>query len=93
MMRSRHNLCLMLVVPIPVTVIASIIWGVERIEINTATDEKLSALPGIGEVELKQIKRSRPYQNVEGLKEKFANSKVYDNIKRGPRKLGQYVKW
>lgn len=53
-----------------------------RININSASQAELEALPGIGPVTAGKIVAGRPYQNISELVErKIVGQKVYDQIK------------
>jgi competence protein ComEA len=52
------------------------------IDINTATEEELATLPGIGEARAKAIVKGRPYARKDELpRRKIIPQSVYDNIK------------
>lgn len=54
----------------------------EKLDINTATEQQLSALPGIGEARAQAIIKGRPYKaKDELLKNKTIPQSVYDKIK------------
>jgi competence protein ComEA len=54
----------------------------ERLDINSATEFQLQALPGISEVYAKKIVENRPYKTKDELVEKKVVSKTtYDKIK------------
>ena len=54
----------------------------EKLDINTATEQQLSALSGIGEVRAKAIIKNRPYKTKDELvKNKIIPQAVYDKIK------------
>ncbi len=56
----------------------------EKLDINTATEQQLSALPGIGEVRAKAIIKNRPYKTKDELvKNKIIPQAVYDKVKEG----------
>ena len=53
-----------------------------RIDINTASEEELATLPGIGEVRAKAIVKGRPYARKDELaRRKIIPQSVYDNIR------------
>ena len=52
------------------------------IDINTASEEELATLPGIGEVRAKAIVKGRPYARKDELaRRKIIPQSVYDNIR------------
>jgi DNA uptake protein ComE-like DNA-binding protein len=52
------------------------------IDINSATEKELDALPGIGEARAEAIIKGRPYKGKDDLvKKKIIPQKVYDDIK------------
>lgn len=54
----------------------------EKLDINTANEQQLSALAGIGEVRAKAIIKNRPYKTKDELvKNKIIPQAVYDKIK------------
>jgi len=54
----------------------------EKLDLNTATEQELSALPGIGEARSKAIIKGRPYKGKDELVErKILTKSVYDKIK------------
>lgn len=54
----------------------------EKLDINTATEQQLSALPGIGEVRAAAIVKNRPYKAKDDLvKNKIIPQAVYNKIK------------
>ena len=54
----------------------------EKLDLNTATEQQLSELPGIGEVRSKAIIKGRPYKGKDELVErKILTQSVYDKIK------------
>jgi competence protein ComEA len=56
----------------------------EKLDINTATEEQLKELPGVGEARAKAIIRGRPYKSKDELAKKGILPKgVYDKIKEG----------
>jgi DNA uptake protein ComE-like DNA-binding protein len=54
----------------------------EKLDLNTATEQQLSELPGIGEVRSKAIIKGRPYKGKDELVErKILTQSVYNKIK------------
>ncbi|MEO8741124.1 MAG: helix-hairpin-helix domain-containing protein [Casimicrobiaceae bacterium] len=54
----------------------------ERLDLNTATEQELAQLPGIGDVRSKAIIKGRPYKGKDELVErKILSQSVYDKIK------------
>jgi DNA uptake protein ComE-like DNA-binding protein len=54
----------------------------EKLDLNTATEQELSELPGIGEVRSKAIIKGRPYKGKDELVErKILTPSVYNKIK------------
>lgn len=54
----------------------------EKLDLNTATEQELSELPGIGEVRSKAIIKGRPYKGKDELVErKILTQSVYNKIK------------
>ena len=54
----------------------------EKLDLNTATEQELSALPGIGDVRSKAIIKGRPYKGKDELVDrKILTQSVYDKIK------------
>lgn len=54
----------------------------EQININTASEEILDSLPGIGPVTIQKIVSSRPYSSIDDLLDKkIVGSKVFSEIK------------
>ena len=54
----------------------------EKLDLNTATEQQLSGLSGIGEVRAKAIIKNRPYKTKDELvKNKIIPQAVYDKIK------------
>lgn len=54
----------------------------QLIDINTATEAELKAVPGIGEANAKKIIAERPYKGKNELKKKnIVSADVYDQIK------------
>ena len=54
----------------------------EKLDINTATDKELAALPGIGQARAAAIIKGRPYKGKDELVEKKILTKtLYDKIK------------
>jgi competence protein ComEA len=54
----------------------------EKLDLNTATEQQLSELPGIGEVRSKAIIKGRPYKAKDELVErKILTQSVYNKIK------------
>lgn len=54
----------------------------QKINVNTATQAELEALPGVGEVTAEKIIENRPYSSVEELLEKkIVKKNVYEEIK------------
>ena len=54
----------------------------EKLDLNTATAQQLSELPGIGEVRSKAIIKGRPYKGKDELVErKILTPSVYNKIK------------
>ena len=54
----------------------------ESININSASEKELDALPGVGPVTAQKIIDNRPYQTLQELvSKKVVSSKVFDNIK------------
>lgn len=54
----------------------------EKLDINTATEQQLGMLSGIGEARAKAIIKSRPYRAKDDLvKNKIIPQAVYDKIK------------
>ena len=54
----------------------------EKLDINTATEDELKALPGVGEVRAKEIVKNRPYTGKDELvKKKVLPKNVYNKIK------------
>ncbi len=54
----------------------------EKLDLNTATEQQLSELPGIGEVRSKAIIKGRPYKGKDELVErKILTPSVYNKIK------------
>ena len=54
----------------------------EKLDLNTASEQELSRLPGIGDVRSKAIVKGRPYQGKDELVErKILTQSVYDKIK------------
>jgi DNA uptake protein ComE-like DNA-binding protein len=52
------------------------------VDINSASEKELDALPGIGEARAKAIVKGRPYKGKDDLvKKKIIPQKVYDDIK------------
>ncbi|MFM9912265.1 MAG: ComEA family DNA-binding protein [Methylophilaceae bacterium] len=64
--------------------IAPSMAAAEKLDVNTAKVEQLSALPGIGEVRAKAIIKGRPYKGKDELvAKKILPQGVYDKIKDG----------
>ena len=56
--------------------------AVEKLDLNTATEQELAQLPGIGDVRSKAIIKGRPYKGKDELVErKILTQSVYDKIK------------
>ncbi len=54
----------------------------EKLDLNTATEQELSELPGIGEARSKAIIKGRPYKGKDELVErKILTQSVYNKIK------------
>jgi len=54
----------------------------EKLDINSASEKELSALPGIGEARAKAIVKGRPYKGKDELaSKKVLPQAVYDKIK------------
>lgn len=54
----------------------------EKLDLNTASEQQLSELPGIGEVRSKAIIKGRPYKGKDELVErKILTQSVYNKIK------------
>jgi competence protein ComEA len=54
----------------------------EKMDINSASEQELATLPGIGEVRAKAIVKGRPYKGKDDLVQKKILTKgVYDKIK------------
>jgi len=54
----------------------------EKLDLNTATEQQLSELPGIGEARSKAIIKGRPYKGKDELVErKILTQSVYNKIK------------
>ena len=54
----------------------------EKLDLNTATEQELAALPGIGDVRSKAIVKGRPYKGKDELVErKILTQSVYNKIK------------
>jgi competence protein ComEA len=54
----------------------------DKLDLNTATEQELSQLPGIGDVRSKAIIKGRPYKGKDELVErKILTQSVYDKIK------------
>ena len=54
----------------------------EKLDLNTATEQELSELPGIGEARSKAIIKGRPYKGKDELVErKILTQSVYKKIK------------
>lgn len=54
----------------------------DKIDLNTASEQELSQLPGIGDVRSKAIIKGRPYKGKDELVErKILTQPVYDKIK------------
>ena len=61
---------------------SSTVGGGGLININSASEKELDALPGVGAVTAQKIIDNRPYQALEELvSKKVVSSKVFDNIK------------
>ena len=54
----------------------------EKLDLNTATEQELAQLPGIGDARSKAIIKGRPYKGKDELVErKILSQSVYDKIK------------
>lgn len=57
-------------------------FGIGQININTASEEMLDSLPGIGPVTAQKIINARPYSSIEELlSKKVVGNKVFEQIK------------
>lgn len=64
------------------SVVAGTVAASAKVNINTATQAELEALPGIGPVTASKIISDRPYNKVEDLlNKKIVNKTVYEKIK------------
>jgi competence protein ComEA len=58
--------------------------SVEKLDINSASEKELTALPGIGAVRAKAIVKGRPYKGKDELvSKKILSQGIYDKIKDG----------
>src|SRR5947209_3166247 len=68
--------------PVVTTFIAPAVAQIDLIDINSATKEKLDALPGIGPARADAIIKGRPYRGKDDLvRKKVIPQSVYDGIK------------
>lgn len=60
----------------------SVAADAEKLDVNTATEQQLTTLSGVGEVRAKDIIKGRPYKAKDDLvKNKIIPQSVYDKIK------------
>lgn len=60
--------------------------GAKKLDLNTATEEDLTGLPGIGSKEAKKIIKGRPYKEAHDLvAKKVLSEPAYDRIKDAVR--------
>jgi len=79
-MNRTRNLAALLVLALALPASSALAAKSKKVDLNTATQQELEALPGVGEATAKKIIEGRPYSSVADLSKAGVSSSTIDKI-------------